>query len=494
MQSCLAQVFVDENLNLKLLRVLLTISGHLILFDPAMKNTPSFLLSTIRFLAIALTGLALGVFFAACPSGDKKKSGGKYSYKLECNGDQAIVTKINNETDNPKEKGPVALKANMTCDQAEDLKETDIKKLQKDGQWEVFFTKVNQVQSSGLYKKGKREGEWITFYLSSKAKLKTTQYSGGKKNGPEISYFDSGPVKIEGQNSNNKKSGNWKFYNAVDANCITQGGFSNNKKNGTWEECKKSAKTKKWYLAFKGSYRQGLRDGPATFTNADGKVTMEGNYRADTSEACKKDPPKSGTPPISKPENCGKKEGKWKFYSEEGKLISEGDYKNGKRNGSWVQYYKTGEKAAEGNRSWEHKGFKKGQWTFYNKDGSKIGKFTFEGREFFASHAVLYKNNKKISEGGLTMGIVKYDPDTDTIPKPTLKSGGHWKYYENGKLVREGGMNMGFKQGSWKFYKNGRVVGQGEMISNKKNGKWSEIKGGRMVTQCYSLGRKSKCR
>ena len=57
-----------------------------------------------------------------------------------------------------------------------------------------------------------------------------------------------------------------------------------------------------------------------------------------------------------------------KFYYDNGKLASEGTFKNGKPDGNWKSYYQNGQLKSEGNRV---DGILDGQWIFYSESGQK---------------------------------------------------------------------------------------------------------------------------
>ncbi|MCB1174431.1 MAG: hypothetical protein KDK39_12745 [Leptospiraceae bacterium] len=533
-----------------------------------------------RYKGVPVPALMLALFslavLADCSLFQKKKEG-RFSYELDCDNNQAILTIIENEAGLPKEKGPVQLEADMTCDQAEDLDEKGLKKLKRHGTWDLYWSDSKSVMSRGEFVNGAREGQFTYFFKDSDKTMRTVQYRKGKKEGPEISYFEDGSTKEEGQNAEGFKSDTWKQYNAPNANCITTGAYHRDLKEGLWEECSLDGESKTWYVARKITYQKGLKHGQAQSFNKDGRKTAEGTWKGDFSDECKKDPkavfrnifPNCRPPEGVWPAACSRRNGPWRFYNDKtinnqdqlnqddpdkkkqpaeespatttvttidpdtGEQVTEtvnadpkedefgrfeeGNYRENKRDGVWKEYYASGELRATGTRVADKCGFRDGPWDIFLKDKTRIGTFTYNNEHIF-KYAVLYKDGQKVSEGELSMGLIKYDPEKDALVlPPTMKEGGVWKFYENGRLTKEGGMMMGKMHGQWKFMQNGRLESEGEMVmgrnhgkwkyytngqlvregeymQGKKHGQWRELKGGRWVETCYMIGKERPCR
>ena len=104
----------------------------------------------------------------------------------------------------------------------------------------------------------------------------------------------------------------------------------------------------------------------------------------------------------------GKKDGSYKFYSDNGQLWIKIDYKNGKKEGSWVSYY-------ENRKLWEKGKYKnekkEGTWVHYyrngqleykrdHKNGLFEGSVVGEWRDATINEIITgtYKDGKKISD------------------------------------------------------------------------------------------------
>ncbi len=428
---------------------------------------------------IFIIGIITNILLLGCKSVDTNKSKAGKKVSIECEGEKAIRIHYDPESGSILEKGPVKIPDNMTCRQVEKLDEKDMFKLKREGIWYMYYKNSNSILAEGLNRDNKREGQW-KFYDQKGNLTKITTYKDGKKEGPEYGYFPGTNIlKFEGINTNDKKEGLWKEYSDINHNCITQGNYKLGQKTGEWVECSQDEKTKKWYISFKGSYYQDLKDGPSETYYPDGKLSSKGKYRADLK--CKENPPPEGE------KMCEKKIEKWIFYAPNGNILEEGNYdsQTGKRIGLWKEYYMTGELRAQGNRNHT----KEGLWTFFDKTGKIIGQYEFKGNDFMASYCIEFENNKKIQEGSCTAKMIKYEPEKDEIKITQGMKQGLWKgYHSNGKLAWEGELLMGKKNSHWKEYdETGKLIAEGDYNMDKKTGFWKEWINGKMVTREYDM-------
>lgn len=70
-----------------------------------------------------------------------------------------------------------------------------------------------------------------------------------------------------------------------------------------------------------------------------------------------------------------KRSGHWKAWYEDGKLWSEGEYKDGKRNGPGIVYHENGNKYIESNYSNDEK---TGKWRFFDSTGKLIQEVDYD--------------------------------------------------------------------------------------------------------------------
>ena len=121
--------------------------------------------------------------------------------------------------------------------------------------------------------------------------------------------------------------------------------------------------------------------------------------------------------------------GKNIFYYENGKISSEGNFKNGKPEGLWKTYFETGELKSIGNRK---NSLLDSVWNFYNKEGVLL-------------KSINYKND-------LFEGVTK-------------------NYNTEGFLVKTENFIAGKKEGfTYTFFENGNIKSKTNYINNKKEG------------------------
>jgi len=435
-----------------------------------------------RIITIAVYSIsAAALFYCASIPGGGKPPKGRIGV-VKCENNVPVLYRYNKESGEVIEKGPVLLPEGETCKKAASKEEKILLKMQRDGEWEKYYSGTKSVLERGSYRLSKKEGIF-KYYTKSGELSKTVTYKAGEKDGEEISYFPgTDDWREKGANSNNEKSGPWQKRLAANAECIEEGNYAKGEKSGPWTECSQDSKTKKAYLSFKGSYQSDLKNNASVTYNSEGIKTGEGQYRADI--ACKNDP---GQPDKTK---CEKKSGRWVYYHSNGNKSEEGSYsaQTGKKNGNWTEYYRSGEKMGTGSR--EHT--RRGSWTFYNKDGSILGRYVFEGTDNSITAGDVYEKGRKIQEslpaknckkivnrlgrevteceneaGGFGAALLNYDADSDSL-KVTLK----------------------MQRGAWALYnEQGQKIGEGSFLNGRKDGTWKELEGGRWVTKNYMMGK-----
>ena len=358
-------------------------------------------------------------------------------------------------------RGPVTPPQGSSCDDVEDLPDDQLRRLAKTGQWEQYHAN-GRVLAAGRYENDGRTGEWKQ-YDDEGQLLRVSNYADNKKHGPEVAYFPGTTQwKERGDYAEGKRTGIWEMRASVNSDCVSRGPYVLGDKDGEWQECGNDPETRQWYIQFRGNYSGGLRSGPGRTYYPNGQVQSEGEHWADTSDECR------DSPPQGNPENCGKRTGFWKIYYPDGKLAMTGSYSRstGLRTGTWTEYYRSGEKMAEGPR--EH--VRNGTWTFWDKNGQILARFVFEDNEFVPARHEAYENGRKVAEGSVNVGLVKYNQETDALEFNVVR-GGVWTFFDA----------------------NGQSVAEGELMAGKKHGEWRERVNGRWVQNCYMLGRPTEC-
>ncbi len=178
-------------------------------------------------------------------------------------------------------------------------------------------------------REGKKEGEWIDYFLSGRTKAKGL-YKNNLRDGKWLFYFEEGQIEQEGIYKKGKEDGIWKWYYKTGEICIEEG-FYNGKEEGLYTEYDipgniisqgeyfDDEKEGDWIVTIndfvaKGKYITGLRDGRWKYFYDDGILMFEGEYIQ------------------------GNAEGKHKYYYPDGSIKEEQFYKSGIPDKHWKKY------------------------------------------------------------------------------------------------------------------------------------------------------------
>lgn len=173
----------------------------------------------------------------------------------------------------------------------------------------------------------------------------------------------------------------------------------------------------------------------------------------------------------------GKTHALWHYYYENGKLSQSGEWEKGVKNGSWKYYYENGGVRSEGlilHDKYE------GLWKYYYEDGKIKATALFEGgvgayKEYYPSGKLKMQGN--ITEGK-SEGVWQYYYENGSLKAEGLEKNGQredlWKFYHsNGQLSGEGNYLEGQTVGKWKYYhQNGQLSAEGEEIQGQRQGYW----------------------
>ena len=141
----------------------------------------------------------------------------------------------------------------------------------------------------------------------------------------------------------------------------------------------------------------------------------------------------NGTEKLNGRYRKGLKNGKWKWWNEDGGLDSTGSYRNGLMYGQWKFYFSNGNlrgkvqyRDGDGGNPSELSGIplngRYGKWTLWYENGQKWNEVTFKDGEYDGLVTVWYENGQKKIEGTYKDG----------------KEDGKWTlWYENGQKSQE---------------------------------------------------------
>lgn len=228
------------------------------------------------------------------------------------------------------------------------------------------------------------------------------------------------------------------------------------------------------------AFRNGFRyKGRVVEYNSEGKIVSEGQYRD------------------------GMRNGEWTVWSYDGKrLISKGNYKHGEKDGAWIEswgdgIYKKGKKNGIWSERLLEDGLKEignykddkrdGLWTTWRDDSLKVNQGNYIKDQMKGLWTYWFENGQKMAEG-------TYNGHTEKQK---------YKIYENTEEPKDGlgrsfsetnsfklyyYENVGIKEGLWTYwYKNGQKEAEGLFKSDIEMGLWTkwDVKGNVISQKTY---------
>jgi antitoxin component YwqK of YwqJK toxin-antitoxin module len=340
------------------------------------------------------------------------------------------------------------------------------------------FTEISFAQDtlSGLQKQQ-------YFYPNGK-----TSSEGSLKNGrPEgywISYYENGKVKAEGNRKNFELDSLWKFYNE-EGKLILEINYLKGKKNGL----------KTSYLdkeIIRENFKNDIKEGYTCYFYPDGKIKQDVPFIQGQEQGFGREYGIDGTIitlteykrgfivdrlRINRKDGNGHRQGKWYIFYFNGKIRSEGSYKDDKKNGYFKEYTENGDlltiaKYVDDLLQPEAQEIKKPDIRneYYPNGKIKISAMFRNGipdglKRIYDSTGKIEKSY--LYENGLVTGegIVKEDGNKD----------GPWKeFYPDGDIKSEGNYDNGKQTGGWKYYHpNGKTEQEGKYNKQgKPEGRW----------------------
>ncbi len=350
-----------------------------------------------------------------------------------------------------------------------------------------FFYPNGQVSSEGIMRDGKPDGYWRAYYVT-------------------------GIIKSEGKRLNHFLDSIWIFYNRV-GDTLEKINYKYGKRNGYYLTYKYDDKNfKEGYIYSKELYLNDLKDGKAFYYYPDGSIHITINHVK------------------------GKKQGIGLEYSEEKKIISILEYRNGYlvnkekvnrldenaiKQGVWKEFYESGKIHFERNYL---DGQLNGYYKEYEENGNLRFSIRYENGNIINETAELVeeieiKNNYDengilVSSGtykeNIPIGIHRsYAPDgkviaskiydnfgeiiSEGIVNENGERSGNWKdFYTGGNTRAKGKYEKSLRTGNWEFYrKNGKIEQTGSYRNGRVNGLWKwYFKNGQLLREeVYFNGR-----
>jgi antitoxin component YwqK of YwqJK toxin-antitoxin module len=394
-------------------------------------------------------------------------------------------------------------------------------------------------------------------------------------NGHNVFYHPNGKVSSEGMMREGKPDGYWKTYNEKGI-LIAEGNRVNYLLDSIWNFYNDSAK-----LVLQVNYREGLKNGiRRTFRTdevleenfiddvkhglsityySDGSIKRTVNFVNGFEDGTAREFSPDGTvialveyrrgfvvdrENINRVDRSGLKQGRWKFFYDNGKVKTEGIYRDDKRNGYFKDYDEKGmlvdiAKYVNDVRQEETPELVKldvktdyypdgkpktvasylgdipqGVRREYDNAGRVVASFTFDKGKLIAEGIIddegvkdgqwkeYYADGQLRSEGLYSLGNRVgrwrfYHPDGSLEQEGNYNNQGNpegpWKwYYANGNVHREESFRNGLSDGPYtEFNESGTVLVQGEYVDGLEEGFWKYEYGDTRQEGSYSAGKRN---
>jgi len=281
----------------------------------------------------------------------------------------------------------------------------------------------------------------------------------GKPDGYWKTYWENGVLKAEGNRKNFELDSIWNFYDESGKTTL-QISYLNGKKEGIRRTFRENEMVEE---NFSNDVKQGL-----TITYfPDGKIMRTINFENGLENGLAKEYSPDGTvitlieyrrgfvvdrENINRHDKNKLKQGRWKFFYPDGKVKTEGIYRDDKRNGYFKEY--------------DDKGML-----------TDIGKYVNDVRQEEAPELVKLDVRTDYYPTGKVKTVASYKGSSpEGIRREYAENGQVTSAftYRNGKIVGEGIIDEeGIKDGPWKeFYNDGQLLSEGSYRNGKRIGKW----------------------
>lgn len=325
--------------------------------------------------------------------------------------------------------------------------------------YNVFYHPNGKVSSEGTMRGGQPDGYWKT-------------------------YNERGVLISEGNRKNFMLDSTWNFYNDS-AHLVLQINYKEGKKDGIRRTFRPDEILEENFVA-------DIKNGLSVILYPDGKIKKTVNFTNGFEDGISREYSPDGTiialieyrkgfivdrENINRVDKKGQKQGRWKYFYDDGKLKVEGIYRDDKKNGYFKEYDEKGmlidiAKYVNDIRQEESPELVKlDVKTDYFPSGKPKTVVSYKGdvpegirRDYDTTGKVvasyIYSNGKITGEGIIDDEGVKDGP---------------WKeYFEEGELRAEGVYNQGKRVGKWHFYhQNGSIEQEGNYnAEGNPEGQW----------------------
>jgi uncharacterized protein len=300
--------------------------------------------------------------------------------------------------------------------------------------YNVFYHPNGEISSEGTLRNGKPDGYWKT-------------------------YHENGMIKSEGNRVDFELDGLWKFYNE-DGDIILEINYKNGVREGTrktyredeiiverFENDLKNGLTEYFYddgaLMRIIPFENGLEQGNGFEYDRNGNIITLIEYRSGFI---------INRESINRYDRNGLKQGRWKYFYEDGLLREEGTFRNGKRDGFFKTYDRSGNLL-------DLKKYVDGEEVIDAPEIARLEVVT----EYYETGVI---SNITTFRNGIPEGVSREYNEQGEIEKAVI--------YAAGNIVGQGIMDEeGNKEGLWEeYYLDGSLRARGNYLNNKKTGEW----------------------
>jgi uncharacterized protein len=359
------------------------------------------------------------------------------------------------------------------------------------------------------------------FYYPSGQKASEGTLKNGKPDGLWISFYPTGIKKSEGKRKNFLLDSTWIFFNQL-GDTAEKIEYLLGKKNGYTlrfgyrndriGKDKMILLSKELYLNDKleGSnyyyypsgrlreivkYRDGKKDGTAFEYSPDSVIIAARDYRRDFLVQSER---------MNRNDSLGKKQGLWREYFPDGKIKTEGYYRDGVLSGIFKQFNEKGalelalnyrdgvildnvtenQKEVSIRNKYDENNLlvfsgafidsiPVGIHRFYNSSGEVVDAKVYSNSGLLLSQGIINNDGKR--QGKTTFFFETGKPYAIGDYQNNLRTGKWIYYYKSGRIEQEGNFRNDLADGSWKwYYPDGEIKREEEFIAGKEDGPYVE--------------------
>lgn len=322
------------------------------------------------------------------------------------------------------------------------------------------------------------------FYYENGNKSSEGNMVDGKPDGYWKTYYEDGVLKSEGNRKNFMLDSTWKFY-GEDGKLVLLINYREGKKNGRRVTYRKDEIVAE-------NFADDIKQGLTTYYYPDSTIYKTINFVDGREEGLAKEYAEDGRvvtlttykkgyvvsrEKINRLDASGRKQGLWKFFHDNGTVRLEGNFSNDLKDGYFKEYDEDGKLIATS------------KWIEGEKQEDAVELVRLEvAKDYYPDGSV---KTMQTYRNGVAQGVRRdYDQEGNIVSGAlyqdgekvgegiTLEDGvrdGDWKeFYNNGALKAEGVYDEGTKVGTWKYYHpNGQLEQTGRFDEKGRlQGKW----------------------